>query len=359
MTSSKQFNVAVVGYGMSAKVFHIPLVLALPSDFKLYGIVQRSSKPTDDAAKVHPNAKVWRSVDEVYADPAVDLVVITSIPATHYPMCKAALEAGKNVVVEKPFVPTTKEADELIDIAHKSGKLLTVYQNRRWDADFLTLQQVLAEGSLGDIAEFETHYDRHRPDPPPATWKAKAEPGHGSIFDLGTHLIDQVYHLFGMPQSVTGMLWNQRRVVQGGAPDSHTLLLRYDNGMLVTVKAGVVSPEVEQLHYWVRGTKGSFKKFHVDEQEDQLKAGRGPGDEGFGVDPEYKYGTLTTLVDGKLERKTYPTVKPLLYVEFYRQLAKALRQEGKVPVKPEDARDGLRIIEAAQQSSREGRTITL
>ena len=153
--ASNSFNAAIIGYGLSAKVFHIPLILAVP-DFKLYGIVQRSPKPDDDAAKDHSGIKSWRSVEEVYKDAEVDVVVITSIPETHYEMCKDALEAGKHVVVEKPFVPTSREAEELIGIARKSGKLLTVYQNRRWDSDFLTLRKIMAEGSLGEIAEFET-----------------------------------------------------------------------------------------------------------------------------------------------------------------------------------------------------------
>jgi predicted dehydrogenase len=257
--SSKQFNVGVIGYGLSAKVFHIPLILALPDDFKLYGVVQRSPKSDNDAQKDHPGIKSWRSVDEAYADPDVDLVVITSIPGTHFQMCKDALEAGKNVVVEKPFVPTAKEADQLIDIQKKSGKSLAVYQNRRWDADFVTLGKILDAGTLGDIAEFETHFDRHRPDPPADSWKATDEPGHGSIYDLGTHLIDQVYHLFGMPQRATGFVYQQRRGVKGGSHDSHTVLLHYGK-MIATAKAGVVSPEVEQLRYWIKGTKGSFKK---------------------------------------------------------------------------------------------------
>ena len=244
---------------MSAKIFHIPLIQALPNDFKLYGIVQRSPKTGDDASKDHPNVRLWHSVDEVYKDPEVDVVVVTSIPATHYEMCKAALEAGKHVVVEKPFVPTAKEADDLVATAKKSGKLLTVYQNRRWDSDYLTLRKVMEEGSLGEIVEFETHYDRHRPEAPPDTWKAKDAPAHGSLYDLGSHLIDQVYNTFGMPKRVTGFIGNQRRNVQGGAPDSHTVLLHYE-GIMVTVKAAIISPEAEQLRFWVRGVDGSFKK---------------------------------------------------------------------------------------------------
>jgi hypothetical protein len=259
---SKPFNVAIIGYGLSAKVFHIPLILALPADFKLYGIVQRSPKPDNDASKDHPGIKLFRSVDEAYTDPEVDVVVITSIPATHFQMCKDALEAGKHVVVEKPFVPTAKEADCLINIQKETGKLLTVYQNRRFDSDFLTLRKIIDEGSLGDIAEFETHFDRHRPDPPAATWKAADEPGNESIYDLGTHLIDQVYSLFGLPERVTGFVYRQRKGVEGGSNDSHTVLLHYGQ-MIATVKAGVVSPEVEQLRFWVRGTGGSFRKVCV------------------------------------------------------------------------------------------------
>lgn len=320
--------------------------------------MQRTPKPSDDAEKDLPGIKGYRSVDDVYADPDVDVVVISTVPETHFDMCKRSLEAGKHVVVEKPFLPTSKEAEQLIEIEKQSGKSLAVYQNRRWDADFLTLKKVISEGSLGEIAEFETHFDRHRPDPPPDTWKARDAPAHGSLYDLGSHLIDQVYHLFGMPKSVTAFVGNQRRAVQGGAADSFTALLEYP-GMLVTAKAGVVSPEPEQLRYWIRGTEGSFKKFHLDVQEDQLKAGKRLGDAGFGEDPESHFGSVTRLVGGKMEREVYPTVKPETYVEYYRLLAKALRGEGKVPVSAAEGRDLLRIIEAARQSSDEGRKVTL
>jgi predicted dehydrogenase len=279
-------------------------------------------------------------------------------------MCKAALQAGKHVVVEKPFVPTAAEADELCDIAQKSGKKLAVYQNRRWDADFVTLKQVIASGSLGDIAEFETHFDRHRPDPPADTWKAKDVAGNGAIYDLGTHLIDQVYSLFGNPERVTGFVGVQRRGVTGGSHDSCTVLLHYDGGkLLVTAKAGVVSPEVDQLRFWVRGTKGGFKKFHLDPQEDQLKGAKAGAalPENFGVEENGRAATVITLGEGgKLDRKVWDTVSPPpTYVEYYRVFGKALAGEGEVPVKAEEARDVLKIIEVALQSSKEGKSIAL
>ena len=321
-------------------------------------MVQRSPKPDDDAEKDHPGIKSYRSIDDVYADAQVDVVVVSTVPETHFDMCRRSLEAGKHVVVEKPFLPSSREAEQLIAAEKKSGKCLAVYQNRRWDADFLTLKKILNEGLLGDIAEFETHFDRHRPEPPPDTWKARDAPGHGSLYDLGSHLLDQVYALFGLPKSVTAFVGNQRRTVQGGAADSFTALLEY-GGMLVTAKAGVVSPEAEQLRFWVRGTKGSFRKCHLDVQEDQLKEGKRPGDAGFGEDGEAQFGTLTRVVDGTPKRETYPTVKPETYVEYYRVLAKALRGEGKVPVSAAEGRDLLLIIEAAKQSSDEGRKVTL
>ncbi|EME48309.1 hypothetical protein DOTSEDRAFT_147675 [Dothistroma septosporum NZE10] len=359
----KPFNVAVVGYGLSAKVFHIPFVLALPEDFKLYGVVQRTPKPDDDAAKDHDGIKSWRSVDEVYIDPEVDVVIVTTTPETHFDMAKKSMESGKNVIVEKPFVPTATEAQELADISRKTGKKLAVYQNRRWDADFLTLKKIIADGDLGDISEFETHFDRHRPDPPPAgSWKSEDKPAHGALFDLGTHLIDQVYSLWGMPKRVTGFMGISRRGVSVGAADNITVLLHYDGPILVTAKALVISPEEEQLRYWVRGTKGSFKKFHLDVQEDQLRLhGISPDHEDYGVDPESHYGTLVKVPQEKAKPQVqkHPTLKPATYVEYYRIFAKALRGEGEVPVSAEEGADLLRILEAVETSSREGRTVEL
>lgn len=258
----KTYNVAVIGYGMSAKVFHIPLIQVV-TQFKLYAIVQRNPKPEDDAEKDHTQIKAYRSSEEMVNDAAVDVVIVTTVPASHFELCKLALEHGKHVVVEKPFTPTSKEAGDLIAIAKKHDRLLTVYQNRRWDTDFLTLSKLLKENTLGRVVEFETHFDRHRPEAPAGstTWKARPLPGGGAGYDLGTHLIDQVVVAFGLPDRVTGFVGSQRAHNPEGVEDSCTILLHYESkGLLATVKAGVVSPEVEQLRYWVRGENGSYKK---------------------------------------------------------------------------------------------------
>lgn len=292
------FNVAVIGYGLSAKVFHIPLIQAIPESFTLYGIVQRSPKPGDDASKDHPQlSKTWHNTDDMLLDPEVDVVIVTSIPSAHFSHVKSALEAGKHVVVEKPFVPTAAEAHTLIALAKKAGKLLSVYQNRRWDVDYLTLKELLASGRLGDVAEFETHFDKFAPQTrtKPSSWKGREDlSGGGALFNLGSHLLDQVYTLFGAPASVTAIVGIQERRVSGTPPDAFTLLLQYENeggNMLVTAKASVISPMQEQLRYWVRGSKGSYKKCFFDPQEDQIRLhGMKLNDEGFGVEPESHLG---------------------------------------------------------------------
>ncbi|RDL39369.1 NAD(P)-binding Rossmann-fold containing protein [Venustampulla echinocandica] len=360
--AGKTYNVGVIGYGMSAKVFHIPLVLITPQ-FTLHSIVQRTPKPNDDASKDHPSTKIYHSAPEMFADPSIDIIVITTTPDTHFSFTKSALEAGKHAIVEKPFVPTSGEAQQLVDISAKTGKLICVYQNRRWDTDFLTVKKLLDEGTIGRCVEFETHFDRYKAIRP-ETWKGTLgmDQAGGVIYDLGTHLIDQAYVLFGMPASVTGVFANQRNDGQA-EPDSFTVMLQYSNGgPLVTAKAGVMCVETEQLRYWVRGSKGSFKKFHLDVQEDQLKAGLKPGDQGFGIESDDRAGSLVVL-DGETKPKgsTLKNVTPLTYASLYAGFAKAIEGGGEsaVPVKASEARDVLRIIEAAKESAKSGRSVAL
>ncbi|PGH20361.1 hypothetical protein AJ80_03629 [Polytolypa hystricis UAMH7299] len=353
--TSKPFNVGVIGYGFSAKIFHIPFINAVP-ELKLYAVVQRTPKMDDDAENDFPGIKSYRSTEDMVKDPAVDAVVVTTTPDSHLALAKLAIEAGKHVIVEKPFTPTHEEAEELIALAKKNNVLLTVYQNRRWDADYVTLTNLIKNGSLGRVVEFETHFDRHRPEAKAGTWKSQVMPGGGAIFDLGTHLTDQVFHLFGSPKRVTGFIGSQREINPSEFEDSFTVLLHYD-GLMVTAKAGVISPEENQLRFWVRGEKGSFKKYHLDVQEDQLKEGVRPGNSIYGKEPRDKYGVLTSYKDGKLSSQVLPTMESVTYVDFYRTFAKALAGEGEVPVSPTDASAVIRLIELAKESSRLGKTL--
>ncbi|KAJ5833602.1 hypothetical protein N7474_001913 [Penicillium riverlandense] len=357
--ASKTYNVGVIGYGFSAKIFHIPFITQVP-EFKLHAVVQRTPKPDDDAEKDHPGIKSYRTTEDLVKDPAVDVVVITTAPDSHFALGQLALNAGKHVVCEKPFTPTSKEADELVALANKQNKLLAVFQNRRWDADFVTLSKLVKNGSLGRISEFETHFDRHRPEEPPADaskWKNKVMPGGGAIYDLGTHLLDQAVHLLGLPKRITAFIGTARGVNTSGFEDSFTVLLHYATGTMVTAKATVVSPEEEQLRFWVRGEKGSFKKFHLDIQEDQLKAGIMPADNGYGREPSERYGTLTTIQKGSPVKEIVPTVEPPTYTEYYRKLARALGGEGALPASGAEAREVIRLIELARESSATGRTL--
>lgn len=346
---------------MSAKVFHIPLIQTTPS-FNLHAIVQRTPKPNDNASADHPKAKIYNSADALFADSSVDIIAITTTPDTHFSFTKSALEAGKHVIVEKPFVPTAAEAEELVQISKKTGKLICVYQNRRWDSDFLTVKKLIKDGTIGRVVEFETHFDRYKP-VRPETWKGTLgmDQAGGVVYDLGTHLIDQAYVLFGLPKTVTGIFQNARN--DGNEePDSITILLGYGNaGPLVTVKAGVLCIETDQLRYWVRGEKGSFKKFHLDNQEDQLKDGLKPGDEGFGIESSARSGTLVVLDGDKPKSSTFANVKPETYGALYAGFAQAVAGGGQeaVPVKASEARDVLKIIEAAKESAKSGKSVTL
>lgn len=368
-SDTKPIRAAIIGYGLSAKIFHLPFLQALPELFEVYGIVQRKPSPSSNAAQDFPGIKTWTSSAEMVKDPQVDLVVITSIPTVHVEQCKEALEAGKHVLCEKPFTPTSKEASELASLAKEKGLVLAVYQNRRWDADFVTLQSLVKDGALGRIVEAESHFDRHRPAPPAAssvTWKQGAAPGNGAAFDLGTHLLDQLVTLFGMPERITGFIGNQRIYTEEGTGadaggDSFTILLHYDKrGLLATAKAGVVSAEPQQLRWWVRGEKGTFRKNNLDVQEDQLKEGLRPGDGGYGIEPSQLNGTLTTSdpnTSGAYATKVGPKSPPETYVKLYELLGKAIRGEGDNPVTAEEAANVIRLIELARESTTEGRTL--
>ncbi|KAK4235300.1 hypothetical protein C8A03DRAFT_46536 [Achaetomium macrosporum] len=372
MAAPKQFNVGIVGYGLSAKVFHIPFIALTPS-LKLHSIVQRTPTPGNSAPDDHPAVKHHTTFEPLLADPDVHVIVLCTPPNTHYPLARAALEAGKHVLVEKPFVPTAAEADALAALAREKGRVLCVYQNRRWDSDFLTVRRLIGEGTLGRVIEFETHFDRLRPTPPAgATWKASMgmAQGGGALYDLGTHLLDQVFVLFGMPSSVYGRFVRQRegRLVKGvegeaDEPDSVTAVLSYaGTGLVVQVRIGVVCVESRQMRFWVRGSKGSYHKTGLDPQEDQLRGGGKATDADFGREEESKYGRLCLLGDdGTVVDKVCPTVEPETYVRFYQLFAKAVAsgKEEDIPVPATQAAQVLRIIEAVRESAKTGREVAL
>ncbi|EFX03674.1 rossmann fold protein [Grosmannia clavigera kw1407] len=358
--AARPIQVGVIGYGLSARVFQIPFVLAC-SRLVLRAIVQRHG---DEAQRDHPTATIYRDAAALFADAAVDLVIVTTPPVSHVTLASQALAAGKHVVVEKPFAPTAADCDRLLAQARDSGRLLSVYQNRRWDGDFVTLQALMGTtpNPLGRLVEFESHIDRFVPPgrPPHAAWLAEsAQPTTGALYEIGSHLLDQAVTLLGLPQHVTGFVAAQR----GGnatAPDTFTVLLHYAGGLLATLKSSPASAETEQLRFWVRGERGSYRKYHFDPQETQaLEQGLGPGDPGFGVEDPAFAGRLTVYGDdGQLHTSTVPAVSPPpTYTCYYDLLAAAIDGTGPVPVPAEDARNAVRLVELALQSAAEGRTL--
>lgn len=344
---------------MSAKVFHIPLILTTPQ-MTLHSIVQRSPTSSNNAGTDHPSTKIYNSTDAMIADKDLDLIVVTTTPDSHFALTKQILESGKHAIVEKPFVPTVAEASSLIDIAKKAGKLICVYQNRRWDSDFLTFRKLQQDGTIGRITEYHTHFDRLKL-VPAETWKGTLSMEHagGVVYDLGTHLLDQAVVAFGLPKTVTA-LWQNDRADGASEPDGFTVMLGYGpGGPLITAKASIMSIEADPLRFWVRGTKGSWWKKWLDIQEPQLINGMKPGDKGFGIEEVEKAGTLTTLVDGKPVAQRLENVEPETYGKLYEGFVKAIESndESLVPVKASEARDVLRVIEAVKESAASGKTV--
>ncbi|KAM0327591.1 hypothetical protein ACHAQA_005884 [Verticillium albo-atrum] len=361
MATDKKFNVAIIGYGLSAKVFHIPFINLVPT-LNLHTIIQRNPTAASSAPADYPSLTHHTSLEPALADPAVDAIAILTPPDTHFDLASQALRAGKHVLVEKPFVPTAAQADALIALARENNRLICVYQNRRWDADFLTLRRLIADGTLGRPVELDTHFDRYRAEKP-TTWKGSLsmDRGGGVLFDLGSHLIDQVYSLFGTPAAVYGRLVDQRAgALNTEDPDSVHAVLSYASGLIVTVRAGVLSVEESQPRFWLRGSKGTYRKTELDPQEPQLKDGMTPTDAGFGVEDASASGRLLIIKDdGTVEGSVQKTDKPETYVRLFEGFAKAMAsgKEEDVPVPATQARDVLRILEAVRESAKTGKEV--
>lgn len=346
----KPVNVGLIGFGYSGATFHAPVIQTV-NDLKIQKVV--SSQP-EKVKRQLSDATVVSSVDELLCDPEIELVVITTPNKTHFPIAKAALHAKKHVVVEKPFVIDVDEADELIQLAEKQDCLLSVYQNRRWDNDFLTIKACIRSGLLGEIHTYEAHFDRYRPEVR-VRWREQNLPGSGILYDLGSHLIDQALHLFGSPVTVSADLMEQRPGAQ--TTDYFHLVLGYEGGLRVILHSGsmVKNPGPR---FQVHGTKGSFIKYGMDSQEESLKRGAKPGDPGWGEDRPEQYGTVTTSVNGLEFSGTIKTLAGS-YETYYQKMAAAIRKRAPLPVTAEEARETIRIIQAAIQSHNEKRTILL
>jgi scyllo-inositol 2-dehydrogenase (NADP+) len=338
-------RVALVGYGSVAEKMHAPLLSVCP-DLDFVAVVERNGYRCEEK---FPKVRTFRSLDELLASDQADLICITTPNEFHFPMAKQCLLAGKHVVVDKPVTIYSHEAEELEKIAREKNLICSVFHNRRYDGDFRTLEKLVAENTLGELAYIESHFDRFRPQVSD-NWREKDVPGNGITFDLGSHLIDQVVLLFGKPESIFADIQKQRK--NAIADDYFDISLFYPS-FKARVTAGVLV-NAPTPKFLLLGNKGSYQKFFLDVQEQAFKDGRKPEGSSWGVDPEERWGKLYF----ENETISYPTVNGD-YRIFYQNVADAILKDAPLQVTLPQTISVLKIIEAAFLSAREGRKISI
>jgi predicted dehydrogenase len=349
--------VGIVGYGLAGTVFHAPLIASTPG-MAVTAIVTADQARQARARHDFPQARIYSSSDALLADAAqLDLVVVATPNRFHTPIGVSALEAGLPVVVDKPVAPSVAEAERLGAAAERTGKLLSIFQNRRWDGDFITLRRLTAGDALGPVVRLESRFERFRPVPNPDAWRELAAPeeGGGLLLDLGAHLVDQAMVLFGRPVSVYAEVDTHR---PGATIDDDTFVdLRFADGQTAHLWMSVV-PRFPAPRYRAVGLRGVYEKNGVDPQEDALRLGAHPGDEGWGQEPPEAWGRLSTEiaglpVDGRVE------TAPGSYETYYALVRDAIHAGGPPPVTVAEAIAALRVIEAARESARTRMVISL
>lgn len=338
-------KVGMIGAGLSAKVFHLPFLNTLTDTYEMTAI--STSRP--EAIAAHTKAAVYPDAEALITQADIDLVIVTAPNEVHYACAKLALEHGKHVVVEKPLVETVDEALSLYQLAKQQGKILSAYQNRRWDGDFLTLKNLLDSGQLGKVHYFESHFDRFYPTVRDK-WREKPGVAAGFWFDLGSHIVDQAISLFGLPKAVTGRCLVLR---DGGQVNdyAHVMLHYPDKEVVLHVSPFVASPN---LRFQVQGTQGSFVKYGLDPQEVHIKDGLMPGQMGFGVEDDSLHGTLYTV-----DTQTIVPTQIGNYAGYYQDLATAITADKPQAVSIEQVIDALYILNLAIASSEQRKTLVV
>lgn len=340
-------NVAIIGYGMSAQTFHLPLITALPEQYRLTAIV---SSQTDLNLSAHPHAKRYPSVEQMLTHSNAHLVINTTPNHHHYPLSELCLKADKHVVIEKPMTLTLEEAQHLIELSQHHNRLLSVFHNRRLDSDFLTLKKLIHDNVFGEIYSFQSHWNRHRPHVRPR-WREQNQTGGGIWYDLGPHLIDQALCLFGLPEAVDASFYALRP--NSPTTDYAHVQLHYPNRhILLHTSPYHIAPT---LRFHIEGAHAHYQKHHLDPQETQLKDGLSPHHPQFGHEPPEHYGHLYTE-DGQTH--IIPSERGQ-FLSYYQNLAAAINAQQPLLIPPEEALNVMRVLTLAIESAKQQRRLSL
>jgi scyllo-inositol 2-dehydrogenase (NADP+) len=341
-------DIGLIGFGFAGRTFHAPVITAVEG-LRVAAILQRVGP---EAQLAYPSTPVVRTLDQLLANESIRLVVIATPNTTHFELAKQCLLAGRDVVIDKPFATSYAEAAELVKIASDQGRLLSVYQNRRWDGDFVTLQRLVSENKLGRIVLFESHFDRFRPQLKDNAWRERPEPGSGVLFDLGPHLIDQALVLLGEPEAISADL----RIERDGASvdDAFDVVLHYPKTRALLRAGMLVSTPTPR--FVVHGTQGGYLKFGLDPQEDALKRGEPVAGEFWGYEAPERWGTLLVAQGDSFVTEKLPTA-PGDYRQYYQNVRDAILGEADLAVTPHQALNVMRAMECAVESSQSGCTV--
>ncbi len=343
-------RVGLIGFGLAGQAFHAPMIRGVER-MELACVLERH---TNNAKARYPDVRLARTLDEMLSDKTIQLCVVATPNDSHYSYTKACLEAGRDVVVDKPFTPTMREAEELVELAAKRGRLITVYQDRRYDGAFMTVKKLVATGALGKVAEYEARFDRFRLDAKQGAWREKADfPAAGVLWDLGPHLLDGALVLFGEPEYVYASAFWQRETSQ--IDDSFDTIFEYPHTR-ATLRARIIA-YAPGPHLLLHGTKGSFVKYGMDPQEEILRSEKCPDglDWGasWGLEAESHWGTLSPVGGSPLKIETERGD----YRGFYANMRDAIEKRAALEVPPEQALRTMRALLLAHKSSREGRKV--
>ena len=341
-------DVGLIGFGLAGRYFHAPVINAVPG-LRVAAILQRTG---DSATQLYPDARIVRTIEDLLASDSLKLIVIATPNESHFPLAKRCLEAGRHVVVDKPFTLNVDEARDLIVLARAKNLVLTVYHDRRFDADFQGLRKVVDSGELGRITRFESTYDRYRPTPKAGAWREQPTPGSGIFFDLSPHLIDQSFTLLGIPEAITADI----RIERTGfaTDDAFDVLLHYPHGTRALLRATMLSA-APRPRTVVLAENGSYLKRYFDPLELTLRAGHIPQSDNWALEKEENWGELTLVKDGRTTTRRVPSIGD--WRDFYANVRDAILGVAPILVTPQQILNVMVAMELAIQSSQERRTV--